>query len=299
MDIMDKSLTVFTPTYNRAYILPQCYYALCQQTSKDFVWMIVDDGSTDETKQLIENWINENIINIQYIYQDNKGKQRAFNTALLNCQTRYLADLDSDDYYKKDTIEKFLYYLSKIKDNEKVAGVVARRGTPDGKIIGNPYLPKKIFVSNIDTIIRKYNFYGDTSRAYKTEILKQHMFPEIEDKFIPEDVMWSSIDRKYNVLIVNEVFTICEYLEDGYTKNILKIYKQNPIGYSLGLNQLSLAKRGLIQNTKNIIIYTTWCWHFNIKNPLKNCKNKIRYILALPLSLCCYILKVPKWIYEN
>jgi len=293
-----KKISVFTPTYNRAYILPRCYKALCEQTNKDFIWLVVDDGSTDDTKKLIESWISDNIITIQYIYQENGGKQKAVNTGVLNCTTEYFAFLDSDDYYEKNTVERFIIALDNIKNNHKIAGVLARRGTPDRKIIGNPYLPQKEFVANFDYLVKKYNFSGDTCRAYKTNVLREHLYPEIEDKFILEDAMLSSIDRKHDLYIINEVFSISEYLPDGYTTRSKDLYKNNPHGYALGINQLTIAKRGFIRKLKVIIIYTTWCWKYKIDRSFYNCKNRKLYVLAFPLSVLCYVLKLPRWIYK-
>lgn len=292
------TLSIFTPTYNRAYILKQSYDALCRQTVKDFVWLVVDDGSTDNTDELISLWKKEEKINIKYIKQNNAGKQRAVNTGVLNCDTRYFAFLDSDDYFENETVEKFLLELQKIKDNEKVAGVLARRGNKEKQIIGNSQLPQNKFIENVNTLIKKYNFSGDTCRAYKTDVLRENLYPEIDEKFILEDVMLAPIDRKYDMYIVNEVFSICTYLEDGYTKNSQELYKKNPYGYSLGINELTLAKRGFLRQVKATILYTTWCWNFKIKKSFENCKNKKMYIIVLPISILCSILKLPKWIYK-
>jgi len=296
---MSKTLTVFTPTYNRGYILSRCYQALCEQTSKDFIWLVVDDGSTDNTKELIENWQKENIIEIKYIYQKNSGKQRAVNTGIKNCDTPFFGFLDSDDYYEKYTVEKFIKGFDKIKDNPKVAGILARRGTPDRKIIGNPNLPSKEFIYNVDRLVKKYRFSGDTCRAYKVEVLKHHLYPEIKDKFILESVMLSSIDRVYDLLIINEIFSISEYLDDGYTKNCIKLYKNNPYGYALGVNQMTIARRGIVCRVKSVLIYTTWCWKSKIKLPFRQCKNKSLFICLLPLSLFLYLIKVPEWIHRK
>ncbi len=296
--IMQKLISVFTPTFNRAYILPRCYRALCEQTNKDFIWLIVDDGSTDNTKELVNSWIEENKISIQYIYQMNGGKQRAVNTGVLNCETKYFAFLDSDDYYESTTVEKLILLLDKIEYKPTVAGILARRGTPDRKIIGNSNLPYKEFIANVDDLIRKYNFSGDTCRAYKTEVLANNLYPEIDDKFILESVMLSSIDRDYDLYVINEVFSISEYLADGYTLNSKKLYKNNPLGYALGINQLTIARRGLIRKIKVTIVYTTWCWKHKIKNSFNNSKNKILFLLLFPLSGLCYFLKIPRWIYE-
>jgi len=294
---MNTLLTIFTPTYNRAYILPRCYQSLCRQTCKDFIWLVVDDGSTDNTKHLIDEWKRESIINIQYIYQQNAGKQRAVNTAVRNCKTEFFAFLDSDDFYEDYTVERFIKIFTIIVNNPSVAGVVARRGTPDRKIIGTQYLPYKEFIDNMDRVIKKYKFFGDTCRAYKTNILKEHLYPEIADKFIPEDYMLSSIDQNYDLYFVNEIFSVSEYLTDGYTKNVQKLYKNNPFGVALAYNQLTIARQGFINLTKSIIKYTVWCKRFKIKKPFRLCKNKVAYIAFYPLSILCYILKIPKWFF--
>lgn len=295
---MKEILTIFTPTYNRAYILSQCYEALCKQTLKDFTWLVVDDGSTDNTKQLIEKWIIEKKINIQYVYQENAGKQRAVNTAVRNCKTKFFAFLDSDDYYEKDTVKRFYDIFEKIYDNPKVAGVVARRGTPDKKIVGTPNLPKKEFIANMDVVVKKYKFFGDTCRAYKIDVLRNHLYPEISDKFIPETYMLSSIDFYFDLYFVNEIFSISEYLSDGYTKNAQELYRNNPNGVALAYNQLTIARQGFVNMVKSIIRYTVWCKKNKIIDSYKNCKNKVAYIIFYPLSYIFYVCKIPKWFFE-
>ena len=103
-----KRITVFTPTYNRAYILPQCYEALKRQTCQDFIWQIVDDGSTDNTRELVDKWIQEGTIEIQYIYQQNKGMFGAHNTGHKNLTTELCIGCDSDDYLFDDCIRQVL-----------------------------------------------------------------------------------------------------------------------------------------------------------------------------------------------
>lgn len=292
-------LTVFTPTYNRAYILPNCYQSLCNQTNKDFHWLIVDDGSTDNTAELVKNWVNEGIISIQYIYQKNAGKQRAMNTAIKSCQTEIIADLDSDDCYLPETVAKILECFGEISNNTKVAGIIGRRSDSNGKIIGSNNIPEGKYIANYDRLLGKYGYFGDTNRAYKTKILAQYLFPEIEDKFIPEDVMWSKVDQKYDLYIVNQSFAVSEYLADGYTKNTAKLYKQNPLGVQLSYNQLMLSNRGIKYNMIASVMYTTWSWKCKMKNSFLNCQNKKRYLLALPISLLCTIIKYPAWIYKD
>lgn len=296
---MKCRLTVFTPTFNRGYVLENSYHALCRQTKKDFIWLIVDDGSTDDTFLKVSKWIDENIINIEYIKQENAGKQRAVNTGILNCHTDYFGFLDSDDYYCETTVEKIYSYLNNIDKEKKIAGILARRGINEQEVIGSKDLPQYAFVMNFDKLIRKYKFYGDTCRIYKTNVLKNFLYPIIEDKFILESVMLSAIDKQYDLLIVNEIFSISNYLNDGYTKNSERLYKNNPLGYALGIGEITTSKRGFFRQCKYVVLCTVWCDYFKIANKKQIIKNKILYYLLYPISKICYQLKVPKWIFRG
>jgi len=297
---MEKiKLTVFTPTYNRAYILPKCYESLCNQTNKNFIWLIIDDGSTDVTKELVEKWKAENVISIEYIYQENRGKPHAMNTAIQNCQTELIADLDSDDSYLPHTVQLILDNYEKIKNNDKVAGIVGRRQDESGRFIGNQKIPQKDFIINYNQLFRAYGDLGDTNRAYKTHILANCLFPDIPDKFIPECYMWGQVDEKYDLLVINQPFSISEYLEDGYTQNYEKLLKKNPLGVHYSYNQLMVADLGREHNRYTAIKYIIWSWRYGIKQSFKKSKNKKRYLYYLPLCLIYYFLKRPKWIFED
>lgn len=296
---MGVDFTVFTPTYNRAHVLGHSYEALKRQTNKEFVWLIVDDGSTDDTKTLVDSWIQENAISIQYIYQENAGKQRAVNTGIKNCSTAYFGFLDSDDYYLPTTIENFKKHFVEIQDNRRIAGVLARCGKPDGQILGNSHIPAGPFVMNFDALYRSFRFLGDTCRAYRTEILRHFLYPEIEDKFILESVMLSAIDQEYDLLIVNKPYSISEYLSDGYTHNSHQLYHKNPLGYALGISQITISRRGIHRQVKYTVMYTVWCHVKRLDRPFSQVKNKTMYVLAWPLSCICYFLKWPSWMFRN
>lgn len=287
------NLTIFTPTYNRKQILQRCYAKLCDQTNKEFIWLIVDDGSTDNTNNEVEKWQKEDKIKIEYIKQQNGGKYKAVNTAVKNCKTELFAFCDSDDYYLPTTVEKLLNIWDKIKSDNKISGIVARRGTQDGVAIG-----KKLNIANqkinFDTLVKKYKFYGDTCRMYRTDILKKVLYPELDEKFIPENVMLSQIDQNYDIYFINEPFSISEYLEDGYTKNYMKLLNKNPNGYLLSLNYELVTKKGFLYKLKTVISYTTFSWRRRIK-VYKKCLNKPLYLIGLPFSMIAYILGVPKW----
>ena len=140
MDNNLKTLTIFTPTFNRAYCLHQCYDSLIKQTNKDFMWLIIDDGSTDNTKELVDSWIAEHKIDIQYHYQANQGMHGGHNAAYRLIQTTLNVCIDSDDYMAEGAIEIILNYWLEIKDKPHFAGLVGLDADEIGVIIGSKYL---------------------------------------------------------------------------------------------------------------------------------------------------------------
>ncbi|MPN39608.1 hypothetical protein SDC9_187136 [bioreactor metagenome] len=207
--------------------------------------------------------------------------------------------MDSDDFYLPTTVENYKRYFYEIKGNPKIAGILARRGSPNGQIVGNPCIPTGPFVMNFDTLYRRYRFIGDTCRAYRTEILRHYLYPEIANKFIPESVMLSAIDLEYDLLIVNEIYSISEYLSDGYTQNRYQLYHNNPLGYALGLSQITISRRGFHRQLKYTILYTNWCLVKRLDGAFSLVKNKNLYVFAWPISLTCYLLKSPRWMFQN
>lgn len=229
---MEYKLTIFTPTYNRAYILPRLYTSLLSQTNLNFEWLIVDDGSTDNTRELITDWIKENKIKIRYFYQKNSGKMKAHNKGVDEATTELFFCVDSDDWLVNDAVNNILYEWASISDDDKkiLSGIVAYKGKNINESVGNlfPYGVK------IDTLSGLYNkgLTGDTSLIFKTEILRKFKFPIIKDeKFITEAYVYDKIDREYKMWVLPKILTICEYREDGLTKNILKTTFNNPCGY--------------------------------------------------------------------
>lgn len=289
-----KKITIFTPTYNRAYILGEAYKSLLNQTCKEFIWLIVDDGSTDNTKEVVTKWIQENKIEIKYIYQKNAGKYRAVNTGIKNCNTELFSFLDSDDYYREKTIETFLEIWNLVKDNKKIAGIVGRRCDYSGNLIGSQekYDSGEL---NFSTFTSLKRFFGDTCRMYKTAILKQNLYPKIEEKFVPENLMFGKIDEKYNVYFLNEALSVSEYLSDGYTTSYKKLLRDNPKGYLLSLNQSIINEKRTIMKFKFMLSYIIWGKKHKYKNIYKDSNNKFLYILSYCFANICLALGIPTW----
>src|SRR5690606_27283609 len=184
-------ITVFTPTYNRETTLLILDDSLVCQTYKDYEWLIVDDGSTDDTEKLVQKWFTENLITIRYFKQENGGKHRAINKGLDLAQGELFFIVDSDDYLPDNSLEIINSYSNKIDEN--IVGVVGRKQYADKSKIGNVF-PEKVF--NADHIEKTYikRLKGDLAEVVKTDVLKQCKFPDFKgEKFSAESLMWNRL----------------------------------------------------------------------------------------------------------
>ena len=226
-----KTLTVFTPSYNRAYTLHKCYESLLRQTSKDFTWLIIDDGSSDNTKELVDSWINENKIEINYIYQENQGMHGAHNTAYKNIKTELNVCIDSDDYMPDDAVEKIISFWNKNKRSD-LAGIMALDAYTNGKVIGDKF-PNELKESTYFDIYNKYGLKGDKKLIYRSELTTQYPYPIFEgEKYVSLAYKYAKLDSKYKLALMNEVVCNVEYMEDGSSLNMLKQYRRNPKGFA-------------------------------------------------------------------
>ena len=247
-------ITIFTPTYNRALLLPKLYNSLVKQTNKNFEWLIVDDGSTDNTKQIINQWSIERQIIIRYFYQPNSGKMRAHNSGVQKAAGNLFMCVDSDDHlFDEYVIETILSKWQQQEVTDKIAGIIAYK-----KIVNKGYFAYK-FPSDMEcsTLSGLYNkgFKGDTSLIYKTTILKQYPFPEIEkEKFITEAYIYEQIDLAYKMWLLPKPLMECKYMPDGYSNNFYKLYVQNPRGWVL-YHQQSIQIKSGIKRLKALTYY--------------------------------------------
>lgn len=241
-------LTILTPTYNRKYILHKLYNSLTEQSDKRFVWFIVDDGSNDSTKEQVDRWEKENIINIKYVYKKNGGKHTAINFAMKMIDTEYTFIVDSDDYLLKNSVETIYGWMEDIDSQEMFAGMSGTRGNYVGnelKILGQyPFGCESVVASNLER--RQKYLIGDKAEIYKTNFLKNYPFPEYErERFISEDVVFNRIALDgYKLKWYPDILTVCEYLSDGLTASVKQIehFKDNINGYkdSYRLNFIGL-----------------------------------------------------------
>jgi glycosyltransferase involved in cell wall biosynthesis len=229
---MKPTLTIFTPTFNRAYTLHLGYESLKRQTSKDFVWLIIDDGSSDETKELVESWISENMVPISYHYQENQGMHGAHNTAYELIETELNVCIDSDDYMPEDAVEKIITFWKK-NGSDIYAGIVGLDANPEGEIIGTK-MPDNITSTTLSELYGLHKVKGDKKLVYRSELTRNTppypIFPG--EKYCPLSFKYILIDQQCPLLTLNEVLCHVEYLADGSSLNMINQYKRNPRGFS-------------------------------------------------------------------
>jgi glycosyltransferase involved in cell wall biosynthesis len=228
---MSKLLTVFTPTYNRAYTLHLCYESLIRQTSRDFEWLIIDDGSTDETRELVAGWIKDNRIPIRYHYQENQGMHGAHNAAYERITTELNVCIDSDDYMTDDAVAKICAFWRE-HGGAQYAGLAGLDITRSGEVIGTR-LPKGLKQAALTDLYVLHQVRGDKKLVYRTAVTAgvppYPVYPG--EKYVPLSYKYMLIDQQFPLLLMDEPLCVVEYLQDGSSLNMIKQYRANPRGF--------------------------------------------------------------------
>lgn len=265
------TLTVFTPTYNRKDKLTQLYDSLKKQTDKEFLWLIVDDGSTDDTKTLVDSFISECVLDIRYVYQQNGGKYKAHNHGVRLCETELFVCVDSDDILLPKAVETTKELWSKIRYDKNLCGIVSPRKLYGEKKFINP--PEKGTLMNL---YNKGHFSADTMLVLKTSILKQYLFPEIDgENFMHECVIYNQIDQKYVLYYYNEFLYVGEYLDDGLTRNMSSIASKNPIATMIVYKNAAAFQNKFIKASREYAMYLAWKEKHNLTDTF--CEYKVRF----------------------
>lgn len=288
-------LTVFTPAYNRADCLPRLYESVKNQTNLNFVWMIIDDGSTDNTKELVSSWLKDkNEFEIQYYYKENGGLHTAYNEAISHIETPLCVCIDSDDYMPLDAVEKILNFWNE-NGSDEYAGIVGLDYTTEGKVIGDP-LPNQKTVNLIDLMIGKYPIVnGDRTNVVRTELYKKFApmksFPG-EKNFNPH-YMHLQISKDYDFLVLNENLRFVEYQQGGMSDSILKQYKNSPNSFAeIRKLYLSFPNTSLKFKFRHSVHLASSCYlSGNIFRAVKESPYKMLALLSLPVgfALSLYI----------
>lgn len=286
---MKPLLTIFTPTYNRRKLLTRCYDSLKKQTNNNFEWLIIDDGSTDDTKRFVDMWIKENNkFSIRYIYQENQGMHGAHNTAYENITTELNTCMDSDDFMPKDGVEKICDFWIK-NGSDKYAGIAALDAFENGQVIGIKF-PSDMKKSTLFDMYKKEGIKGDKKLIYRTELTKKYPYPVYKnEKYVGLDYKYHMIDQEYELLLMNEVVCIVEYQQDGSSMNMFRQYLRNPRGWSFyRIQNMKNPKGDLRYKFKECIHYVSSSFISKNKSFLKDTPCKILTLCAIPFGLILF-----------
>ena len=274
-------ITVFTPTYNRKEKLKNLYESLLKQNA-DFKWLIVDDGSSDNTKEYISNLKKDNKIKINYYYKKNGGKQSAYNYGLDKAEGDIFLCIDSDDILKDNILSDIENDFINLSSD--IGGLMYNQGFINDKdrIIGSLF-PDDL-VDSYYNIYHKYNVKGDKLIVLKTSVAKEFYFPIIDnEKFIPEALVFNRIGLKYKFKCMNKVAAYKEYLDEGYSNNYFNLVKKNPKGNALYFKEAYYFNHSLYN------VYGFLLFSFYSKEEFKN-------IIKHPSKIKVLLLYIPVWI---
>lgn len=285
-----NKITIFTPTYNREETLPKLYDSIKSQKYKNFEWIIVDDGSIDNTQKIIKQWINENKVEIKYFYQKNSGKHIAINKGVNEATGNLFFIVDSDDYLTPNALNIINNWEKTInKNNKYYAGISGLKIHENGKIIGTTFKNEE-YVDATSLERRKYKILGDKAEIFYTNILKKYKFPKIEgENFISEAYIWNKIATNgYKIRWFNEPLVICEYRADGLSKNKGKISEKNPKGQLLYLKELIKYEKNYIRKIAHYSTYVKIAKKIYSNKEIKKQLN----INLLELNILLFISKI-------
>lgn len=283
-----KTLTIFTPAYNRAHTITRTYESLLRQTCKDFEWLVVDDGSSDNTQELVEGWVTEAKIPIRYIQQENQGMHGAHNTAYRNITTELNTCIDSDDWMPDNAVEKIISFWEQY-GSDKYAGIIGLDQTEDGAIIGTPF-PVGMNETTLQDFYAKGG-KGDKKMVYRTDVINRYPeYPLFEgERYVGLAYKYMLVDRDFKLLTLNEPLVTVEYQLDGSSYNMYKQYWRNPRGFSFFRKTEMVCAPTLKRRFVSCIHYVASSIIAKNSSFLKESPKKIMTLFALPFGSLWYL----------
>lgn len=284
-------ITVLTPTFNREGVLRSLWDSLQKQTVKDFEWLVVDDGSTDGTKNLITQLKEKSDFPIRYIYKSNGGKHTALNVGIQTICSKLTFIVDSDDCVTDDAVESILKIHKKYRSQNNICGYAFLRAFPDGKVNGKKFDVDEKIGSYIDVRVNGDDTGADKAEVFKTHCLKEFPFPEYpNEKFLGEDLVWVRMARKYEMVHINKAIYVGNYLEDGLTNNRRKHNIASPVGCMHRAEEFmesDLKTRYRIKGGLQYIVYGRFAG-VKVVNLIRKSRHKILATVCIPGGLLLY-----------
>lgn len=281
------TLSVFTPTYNRADMLPVAYEALKKQSCKDFLWMIIDDGSTDNTEELVKSWLKENNgFEIQYYKKENGGLHTGYNKAIEMAETELMVCIDSDDHMPENAVKRITEIWNE-KGSKEVAGIIALDAKPTGETTSGLF-PEIDKFNLIKCHFGEYDFkQGDVKLVVRTDLYKSvaPMNTYIGEKNFNPQLMHLKISLNYDFIPVNEVFCIVDYQEDGMTNGIFKQFYNSPNSFAEYRKfQISIPNSPLKYRIRYTMHYISSCLLAKKKHFIRESPQKLLTVFLLPFG---------------
>lgn len=282
-----KTLGIITTTYNRDYCINQVYDSLKTQNCKDFMWLVIDDGSNDNTKNLINSFIEEGLVEIEYFWQPNKGMHGARNLAYAKVDTEINVIIDSDDWLADNATEKIITFWNDNK-SENIAGIISLNSKTNGEIIGGKF-PQKFKKITVTDMHDKLNMRGDKKFIYRSELTKKFPYPEFEgENYFPASYKFRLLDLKYQMLLMNEVICVVDYNENSATLGRIKQYKTCSKGFSFYRNEMIRISDNPKYISRQTIHYIATSLFSKDKKFIKNSHKKLYTIFLLPVGIAFY-----------
>jgi len=253
-----KRLTIFTPTYNREKELPALYESLLLQQTDELVWLIIDDGSTDQTESLVKNWIDNKKMDIRYYRQENRGKHIALNMGALLTETELFLCVDSDDVLAPGAAVEILRLWDGTEKTPDICGII---GLQHMSHVGNVAetvrkWPKTVPKGTLAQLYTRDGFRGETNIVLRTEVLGRFPFPQLgEERFLHESVLYEKIDADYQYIYTEKIFCTGTYLKSGLSSNMSKIRHRNPIGLAYSYKHTAAYHYNFMKRARSYAFY--------------------------------------------
>ncbi|CDE25864.1 glycosyl transferase family 2 [Clostridium sp. CAG:440] len=281
-------ISVLTSTYNRGNLLKKLYNSLIQNSNYnvDIQWLIIDDGSKDDTKNIVKDFKDENKIEIKYFYQENQGKMLAINKLVKEANGDLIIECDSDDYFTEDAFDIIKNEYQKC-DKSDIYALCFLKYDQNGNNMGNLFKNEKttmfdLYFKEGENGEKALVFFADVRKKYKHEL-------EHNEKFVTEARMYHKMDVKYKMICINKPIMICEYQKDGYSKNIIEQFKNNPYGYYKYFQEILEKDMKGVKLSKRLYVIK----HYILFGKLINAKKSLNKIMSTKNKILYCLLYVP------
>ena len=283
-----KTLTVFTPAYNRAHLLPRLYESLKNQTCQDFVWLVIDDGSVDQTAEVIAAFQKEKAVQIEYIRQENQGMHGAHNTAYENIRTALNTCIDSDDCMPLNAVALITEKWKTVQDKERYSGIVGLDADLNGNLLGSAFT--RTYTTLEDFYLKGGK--GDKKLVYRTAVMQKYPpYPLFEgEKYVGLGYKYLLADQDYELLTLNEILVLVDYQEGGSSLNMFRQYYNNPRGFAFIRKQGMVLSKSQKRRWMDTVHYVASSLRAKNGGFIKESPKKMMTVLAVPFGIVLWLI---------